>query len=89
MALHSTQIGSGEPLLLIHGLGSSSRAFNVISPELAKQFTVVTLDLPGHGQSPRDPQQAMDPVSLAQRIFDEMSHLGFENFHLADRKSVV
>ena len=83
MALHSTQIGSGEPLVLIHGLGSSSRAFNLISPELAKQFTVVTFDLPGHGQSPRDPQQAMDPVSLARRIFDEMSHLGFENFHLA------
>jgi pimeloyl-ACP methyl ester carboxylesterase len=83
MALHSTQIGSGEPLLLVHGLGSSSRAFNLIAPELAKRFTVVAIDLPGHGHSPHESQQAMDPVALAQRLFDEMSLLGFDSFHLA------
>lgn len=83
MALHSTQLGSGEPLLLVHGLGSSARAWNMIAPGLAERFTVITIDLPGHGLSPHDVTQAMDPVALAQRLFDEMALLGFDEFHLA------
>lgn len=50
-ALHVVRSGSGEPLLLLHGMGSSRRDFAEIEPALAKHFQVFNLDLPGVGQS--------------------------------------
>jgi pimeloyl-ACP methyl ester carboxylesterase len=44
--------GRGEPLLLLHGMGSSRRDFAPVAPELATSFEVVALDLPGSGLSP-------------------------------------
>ena len=41
--------GSGRPLLLVHGLGSTSRVWNPIMPMLTAQREVITIDLPGHG----------------------------------------
>lgn len=50
-ALHAVRSGSGEPLLLLHGMGSSRRDFASIEPALAERFEVVNLDLPGVGRS--------------------------------------
>jgi pimeloyl-ACP methyl ester carboxylesterase len=45
--------GSGPPLLLVHGLGSSANAFFKTMLPLARTFrTVYALDLPGNGFSP-------------------------------------
>jgi magnesium chelatase accessory protein len=35
--------------LLIHGTGASTHSWRDLAPLLAKQFTVLTMDLPGHG----------------------------------------
>ena len=75
-------VGSGPTLLLIHGMGSASTAWNLITPELSKKFTVVTVDLPGHGDTPYLENQPMDPHSLALAVLNEMSELGFERFDL-------
>jgi len=40
-------------VVLVHGLGSSSRAFRRMVPLLAAQGQVHALDLPGYGDSPR------------------------------------
>jgi pimeloyl-ACP methyl ester carboxylesterase len=45
--------GHGEPLLLLHGFGSSSLDFTPVLPALSAQFEVLNLDLPGSGRSPR------------------------------------
>ena len=51
MELFYEVTGDGPPLLLIHGLGSSSRDWeNQVEP-FAKDYQVITLDLRGHGQS--------------------------------------
>jgi pimeloyl-ACP methyl ester carboxylesterase len=72
------------PLVLIHGLGSAATAFKPIIPELAKSFRVITVDLPGHGQSPLDPAQPMDPKSLGRAIFDTVEgEYGITTFHVA------
>lgn len=55
MPIQSTRRGGGKPLLLIHGLGSSRNAWSLIGLALAEQRQVVTLDLPGHGDSPAEP----------------------------------
>jgi pimeloyl-ACP methyl ester carboxylesterase len=47
--------GSGQAIVLIHGMGSAATAWKPIIPELAKQFEVITIDLPGHGRSPYSP----------------------------------
>lgn len=44
--------GRGEPLLLLHGWGSSRRDFAAVLPALADRFEVLNVDLPGAGRSP-------------------------------------
>ncbi|MEI6648197.1 MAG: alpha/beta fold hydrolase [Actinomycetes bacterium] len=83
MKLSTQRSGSGTPLLLIHGMGSASTAWKLVTPELAKKFTVITIDLPGHGNSDFDPQQAMDPSALAELVLQNMQDLGIEKFHVA------
>ena len=50
--LASERAGHGEPLLLLHGIGSTRGDFSALFPRLAEHFDVLSLDLPGHGQSP-------------------------------------
>ena len=42
-------IGEGEPVVLIHGLGGSSRCWAWSAPALASRYRVYLLDLPGFG----------------------------------------
>ena len=43
--------GSGSKLLLIHGLGGSGGTWSPIIPLIAGQREVLTIDLPGHGNT--------------------------------------
>lgn len=54
MSLHHLRRGRGRPLLLVHGLGSSRRAWSLISLALAEQREVIAIDLPGHGDTPAE-----------------------------------
>lgn len=45
------QAGQGPVLLLIHGMAGSMATWRHVMPALARDFTVVALDLPGHGRS--------------------------------------
>lgn len=44
--------GSGEPLVLIHGLTHRRQAWYPVLDQLAEHREVVLVDLPGHGHSP-------------------------------------
>ena len=46
---HVQQMGRGPVLLLLHGTGASTHSWRALLPLLAKSFTVVAPDLPGHG----------------------------------------
>jgi pimeloyl-ACP methyl ester carboxylesterase len=46
-----TVAGSGEPILLIHGLGGTRDTWAALMPSLAEAHTVIAPDLPGHGDS--------------------------------------
>ena len=80
--LSSSITGSGEPLLLVHGMGSASTAWKPIRPMLESKFQVIAVDMPGHGETPYIEGAPMDPNSLALAVLNEMSELGIENFHL-------
>lgn len=44
--------GSGRPLVLVHGLGSSIRNWDPVVPALSAEREVIAVDLPGFGASP-------------------------------------
>jgi pimeloyl-ACP methyl ester carboxylesterase len=81
--LHYEITGSGDPLVLIHGMGSASTAWKPVRPNLNKDFTVITVDLPGHGKTPYVQGQPMDPHSLGLYVCEALDKLGVEKFHLA------
>jgi 3-oxoadipate enol-lactonase len=45
------EVGRGEPLVLIHGLGDDHRAWRRALPDLALRHRVILYDLRGHGQT--------------------------------------
>jgi pimeloyl-ACP methyl ester carboxylesterase len=49
--------GSGEPYVLIHGIGSRAEVWAPVIPALAEKFEVIALDLPGFGRSPAQIQR--------------------------------
>ncbi len=50
--LNVERIGSGRPLLLVHGLGASWQSWAPVLGDLARSREVVVIDLPGFGGSP-------------------------------------
>jgi pimeloyl-ACP methyl ester carboxylesterase len=51
--LHWAEVGSGRPLVLLHGLCDSHRTWFPVAPALARTHRVLMLDLAGHGESSR------------------------------------
>lgn len=49
--IYFEKIGTGEPLLLLHGYGQSSKAWKSYITSFKNDFTVYLIDLPGHGKS--------------------------------------
>ena len=45
---HVQQAGQGPVVLLVHGTGSSTHTWRDFLPELARDHTVIAVDLPGH-----------------------------------------
>ena len=46
---HVQVMGAGPVLLLAHGTGAATHSWRALAPLLARHFTVVAPDLPGHG----------------------------------------
>ena len=73
--------GSGEPLLLLHGIGSTHDDFVAVRPRLDARFRVLAPDLPGHGRSTalaRRPTIA----AIADAITSDLDELGVDRVHV-------
>ena len=74
LKLYYEMTGDGPPLLLIHGLGSSTRDWEKQVELFAREYQVITLDLPGHGRSDKPPGPysigmfADDTVALVREL---------------------
>lgn len=51
MRWHVQKLGSGLPILLLHGSGASTHSFAQLMEILSKDYLVLAIDLPGHGFS--------------------------------------
>jgi pimeloyl-ACP methyl ester carboxylesterase len=83
-ALAYSRLGSGELLVLIHGLGSSRDAWGPVLPLLASTYDVVAVDLPGFGESPALPDDVEPtPAALAEAVGAFLDDLGIVEPHVA------
>jgi pimeloyl-ACP methyl ester carboxylesterase len=84
MAIAYHRAGSGDPLVLIHGLGGSRRIWEPVIDRLAAQRDVVAVDLPGFGGSPSLPA-GVDPTpgALAAAVAGLCADLRLERPHVA------
>jgi 3-oxoadipate enol-lactonase len=73
--------GSGTPVVLIHGLGSSQADWGHQVERLRTRFLVVTMDLRGHGRSSlaREPFEIHD---LAEDVRAVINHLALGECHV-------
>ena len=71
--------GSGEPVVMIHGLGGSGHFWQAQKEFLHTDFQVLTLDLPGHGKSDWMP---LSLVEMAIDIRQILNNLGIMQFSL-------
>ena len=76
--------GSGEPLLLLHGIGSRWQVWRPVLGRLACSRDVVALDLPGFGQSPMPPPGTPPgAASLTGLVCDFLDSIGWQAPHVA------
>lgn len=53
--VHLTELGRGDPLILLHWAPSNARQYAVQMPAFARQgFRVIAVDIPGYGRSHKD-----------------------------------
>jgi proline-specific peptidase len=74
--------GEGTPLILIHGFGSSKKAWKLaqVGP-LSRYFKVIILDNRGAGKSDRPDEPYLMEI-FAQDIKELMDHLSIEKAHI-------
>jgi pimeloyl-ACP methyl ester carboxylesterase len=84
MQLNYHRVGSGPPLVLIHGIGHSWKGFSPVLELLAPERDVIAIDLPGFGGSPPPPAGTPAGVhSLTQLVGEFLASLGLERPHVA------
>ena len=73
--------GQGEPLLLLHGLGSRSDDWQLQLPAFAERYRVVTADMRGHGRTDKPPGPYTVPM-MATDVFGLLDGLGIAVAHV-------
>lgn len=77
---HYGQSGSGETVLLLHGLFGSAAHWHHMAVPLSAQHRVLAVDLRNHGASPHDP--VMDYPGMAEDVRALLDTHGLERVHL-------
>ncbi|MCX4552458.1 alpha/beta fold hydrolase [Streptomyces sp. NBC_01500] len=76
--------GSGDPLLLLHGIGHHRQAWDPVRHILAAEREVIAVDLPGFGASPALPEGVpYDLASVVPVLRAMCGALGIERPHVA------
>jgi pimeloyl-ACP methyl ester carboxylesterase len=73
--LHYLEEGSGEPLLLLHGVNSGARYWESTLAALSPHFRVVAIDLPGWGHTPPPPGFGYDiesALAFIRQVIDAL-----------------
>lgn len=79
--LHYEILGNGKiPLVLLHGFMEDSRIWKDLEVFLSKNFKIIKIDLPGHGES-----RILENTNLetfAEKVMKTLQNLNIEKFHI-------
>jgi pimeloyl-ACP methyl ester carboxylesterase len=70
------ELGDGAPLLLVHGLMTTSYSWRYVLEELAQTWRVIAIDLPGCGRSDKPPGARYGAAALAAFLVELVDALG-------------
>src|SRR5262245_59800170 len=83
--LHYIVEGQGKPVVLIHGFHSSIK-MNWQAPSivhtLARNYQVIAIDMPGHGESDRPETEAAYGTAMVEDIVKLLDHLKIRKAHI-------
>ncbi|KAA3436133.1 alpha/beta fold hydrolase [Rufibacter hautae] len=71
-----TEIGSGPAIVFLHGFCESKELWTDFTKPLQHQFRIITVDLPGHGESPATQDFSME--NQAQQVQETLQTLQVE-----------
>jgi pimeloyl-ACP methyl ester carboxylesterase len=74
--------GQGPAVLLVHGLGMNRAMWQWQLPALSDDFTVITYDLLGHGES-KAPPDDLTLTHLSEQLYSLCEALEFETYGIA------
>ena len=80
MRLHFQSFGSGEPLVVLHGLFGSGDNWHTFAQHFAARFRVILPDARNHGHSPHAPK--MNYAVMAADVQQLMAELGIGSAHV-------
>lgn len=81
MSMHYAAAGAGDVVVLLHGWPSTWYEWRHVMPALAARYRVIAPDLRGLGDSSR-PLDGYDKKSIAACVWELLSSLGLQRFHL-------
>ncbi|MCH8311089.1 MAG: alpha/beta hydrolase [Chloroflexi bacterium] len=70
--------GEGRPIVLLHGLASNSRIWDMVAPILSKGHRVAALDQRGHGDTDK-PDHGYEFDSMVNDLDSFIADMGFDN----------
>jgi magnesium chelatase accessory protein len=70
------RMGQGPVCLLLHGTGASIHSFRDLAPALARHFTVIAPDLPGHGFTDGAPAAQRSLPGMAAALSELLRETG-------------
>jgi pimeloyl-ACP methyl ester carboxylesterase len=80
--LSTIEAGTGEPVLLLHGLGATKASFLPTIDALAPRYRAIGVDLPGFGDSDKPLFGAYDPPYFAQAMAALLDALELDSAHV-------
>lgn len=72
--------GKGETIVLLHGFTGNKNTWDSFVNQWAKQFQVLTVDLPGHGETNVENERSMN--ELCRDLNDLFNYLNVSSIHL-------
>ncbi len=78
--LYHKIIGTGPPVVILHGLIGSSDNWHTFSKKLSEDFQVILCDLRNHGRSFHD--QEWNYEVMAQDVYRVLDYIGIQRFNM-------
>jgi len=75
--------GEGPAVVLLHGFGGSKDNFTRLANRLSGDYKIIIPDLPGFGESTRNPEWNYAMSAQVSRLHAFITALGIQSFHLA------